>query len=114
MERSKGAAACDPGGVTELLILARAESEVLEIQARLDDISHRLANRFSERIEAALDQLSNFPESGPIYAAHARRLLVRDFPIGVFYSIEGRRAVVLAVLDLHQDPQSIQRCRSLE
>ncbi len=55
----------------ELLILARAESEVLEIQARLADISQSLGDRFSERIEAALDRIAGFPHAA--LHGHGRR-----------------------------------------
>ena len=93
----------------ELLLLARAEAEVLETQARLEDAVAGLGERFNLRVEEALDQLIGFPQSGSVYAAPFRRVLVRDFPFGIFYSIEGRRIVVQAVLDLRQDPQAIER-----
>ena len=98
----------------ELLILARAEAEVLENQARLEDLTPGLGDRFSVRVEEALDRILDFPESGPVYSGAFRRLLVRDFPFGIFYSLEGRRAVVQALLDLRQDPRSIHRRLGLE
>ena len=38
-----------------------------------------------------------------------RRLLVPQFPYGVFYSIEASRLIVTAVIDIRQDPQTILR-----
>jgi plasmid stabilization system protein ParE len=73
-----------------------------------------LGDRFSERVEQALDRLTEFPELGAIYAGTFRRLLVRDFPFGIFYSVEGRRMVVQAVLDLRQEPLAILRRLGLE
>jgi plasmid stabilization system protein ParE len=95
--------------MSELLILSRAEADVLEVQARLEEVLPGLGNRFNARAEEALDRLLVFPESGPVYSAPFRRLLIRDFPHGIFYIIEGRRIVVHAVLDLRQVPRDIAR-----
>jgi hypothetical protein len=37
-----------------------------------------------------------------------RRGLISRFPFGSYYKIEGKRIVVFAVLDLRQNPESIQ------
>jgi hypothetical protein len=34
--------------------------------------------------------------------------LVANFPFGIFYSVEGTRIVISAVLDLRQDPDRIR------
>jgi hypothetical protein len=93
----------------ELILLARAEAEVLETQARLEDVAIGLGERFNTRVEEALEQLIEFPQIGSIYFAPYRRLLVRDFPFGVFYAIDGRRIIVHTVLDLRQSPEAIAR-----
>jgi hypothetical protein len=36
-------------------------------------------------------------------------MLVRDFPYGIFYSVQPSRLIVVAVLDLRQDPETIRR-----
>jgi hypothetical protein len=68
----------------ELIVLARAEAEVLETQARLEDVLAGLGERFNQRVEETLDQLIAFPRGGSVYAAPFRRILVRDFPFGIF------------------------------
>ena len=93
----------------ELLLLARAEAEVLETQARLEDAVAGLGERFNLRVGRGVGPTHRIPQSGSVYTAPFRRVLVRDFPFGIFYSIEGRRIVVQAVLDLRQDPQAIER-----
>ena len=93
----------------ELVVLSRAEGEILETQARLEDGEPGRGDRFNERAEQALDRILSFPECGPLYSAPFRRLLIRDFPMGIFYSIEGRRVVIHAVLDLRQDERAIVR-----
>ena len=93
----------------ELVILFRAEADILETQARLEDVLRGLGDRFNARAEEALDRLLAFPECGPVYSAPFRRLLIRDFPHAIFYCIEGRRVVVHAVLDVRQDARTIAR-----
>lgn len=93
----------------ELVILFRAEADILETQARLEDVLRGLGDRFNARAEEALDRLLVFPECGPVYSVPFRRLLIRDFPHAMFSRIEGRRVVVHAVLDVRQDTRSIPR-----
>ena len=38
-----------------------------------------------------------------------RKLLVPDHPYGFFYVVEPSRVVIVAVLDLRQDPKAIER-----
>jgi hypothetical protein len=106
---SEGAIAGRAGRVMELVLLARAEAEVLTMQARMEETLEGLGDRFNQRVEETLDQLLDFPQSGPVFVGSFRRILVRDFPVGIFYSIEGRRLIVQAVLDLRQNRESIER-----
>lgn len=98
----------------ELIVLARAENEILETQARLEDLAEGLGVRFNLRAEEALDRLQLFPEIGSVYSGRFRKVLVRDFPFAIFYSIEGRRIIIQAVSDLRQDPKSLRRRLDLE
>lgn len=61
------------------------------------------------QLDAALGLLRTHPEIAPVYAGPYRRLLVRDFPYGIFYQAQANRIVVVAIMDLRQDPKSIRR-----
>ena len=61
------------------------------------------------QLEAVLTLLRQHPELAPVYAGPYRRMLIRDFPYGVFYQAQPTRVVVAAIMDLRQDPQSIRR-----
>jgi hypothetical protein len=56
-----------------------------------------------------LGLIRRFPELAPIYQEPYRRMLVRDFPYGVFYQVQPTRIVVVSVLDLRQDPGVINK-----
>ena len=61
------------------------------------------------QLEAALTLLRKHPEIAPVYSRAYRRMLIREFPYGVFYQAQPTRIVVAAVMDLRQDPQTIRR-----
>ncbi len=104
-----GAAASIASKVKELVVLSRAEGEIFEAYARLEDAKPGLGERFSENVERCLNRLASFPELGSMYRMPYRRILVPDSPFAVFYSLEGRRIIIQAMLDLRQDPESIRR-----
>jgi len=52
--------------------------------------------------------LRQHPEIAPVYAGAYRRMLIRDFPYGIFYQVQPTRVIVVAILDLRQDPQRIR------
>ena len=98
----------------ELIVLVRAEAEALETQARLEDVSLDLGDRFNARVEEGPGRLERNPECGSVCSRPCRGLLVGDFPLGIFYCVEGRRMMVQAVLDLQQDPRAIRRRLGLD
>ena len=53
--------------------------------------------------------LGRYPRIGRPHRGVYRKLLVPEHPYGVFYVAEPSRVVVVAVLDLRQDPEAIER-----
>ena len=95
--------------MNELVLLAGAEADMIELYVRYDALSPSYAERYYAALGQALDLLERFPEIGPRYHSHYRRLVIQRFSLGVFYSIEGRRIAVGAILDLRQSPEAIMR-----
>ena len=60
-------------------------------------------------LDLAFELLRQNPEIGPVYEGPYRRLLLRDFPYGIFYQAQTSRIIVAAVADLRQDPQMIRK-----
>ena len=94
--------------------LAGADRDVFEIFSRIEARNPDAADTFLQRIADSVRQLGEHPESGPAFAAAFRRLVMRGHPFGIFYSVEGDRLFVQAVLDLRQSPETIRRRLSLE
>jgi len=93
----------------QVALLRGAEADLLENYVRLEELRPGLGDRFYGTIDYALERIRQFPEIAPIYHGRYRRLVIRPFGCGIFYSLEQNRVMVGAILDLRQDPESIRR-----
>ncbi len=94
--------------------LAGADRDVFEIFARIEARNPEAADTFLQGVADSVRQLGEHPESGSAFVAPFRRLLMRGFPFGIFYSVVGERLFVQAVLDLRQSPEAIRRRLKIE
>lgn len=66
-----------------------------------------LGNYFLNSLFADIDSLANYAGiHRKVYGSH--RLLAKTFPFAVYYSLEGDRVRVKAVLDCRRDPHWIR------
>jgi plasmid stabilization system protein ParE len=93
----------------ELILLLQAELDVQSASSRYEDIQSGRGEIFIRQLDGALILLRRHPEIAPIYSGSYRRLLIRDFPYGIFYQAQPTRVVVAAIMDLRQDPKTIRR-----
>lgn len=63
-----------------------------------------LGAEFEACVDAAIVDAATNPERHPRVHGDIRRLLVREFPYAVFYVVEPRRVVVLAIFHCARDP----------
>lgn len=90
-------------------MLAGAESDMLGHYIHFEEVNPGLGDRFYARLDESLGLLANLPEMAPAYIKPFRRLLMRGFPLGVFYVLEHKRTIIHAILDLRQAPETIKR-----
>jgi plasmid stabilization system protein ParE len=90
-------------------LLRGAEADLLEHFIRCEERSIGRGDRLYESVDRALELLRQQPEMAPVYRGNVRRLVLRPFDLGVFYSIEGERLMIGAILDLRQGPDAIER-----
>jgi plasmid stabilization system protein ParE len=64
-----------------------------------------LGDEFLAAIDVALHTIERFPDIYARVHGEVRRAVVSRFPYAVFYRIEPRRVVVLAVIHTARDPQ---------
>ena len=89
-----------------LTIRPQARLDINQIAADLDDYDPATSARFLADVRAAFDRLTAFPALGPLWPAndpaHAdkRRLVLRTFPVSIFYRTS--RTTITIVRVLHQ------------
>lgn len=92
----------------QLILLQQADMDIQAAFDRHEDYQEGRGEVFIRHLDAAFALLRQNPEMAPTYAGSYRRMLVRDFPYGIFYSVQPSRLVVVAVMDLRQDPETIR------
>lgn len=63
-----------------------------------------LGERYLAAVGSAFDAIERYPQMFAQVHGEVRRALLSQFPHGVFYRVESRRVVVLAVLHTARDP----------
>lgn len=95
--------------MSELVFLFSADADIQTAYEFYEEYQSGRGEIFLRHLDAAFGRLRVSPEIAPFFHRAYRRLLVGNFPYGIFYTIEGRRVIVNGVLDLRQDPESIRR-----
>ena len=93
----------------ELILLLQADLDIQRAFERYEDFQPGRGEIFMRQLDAAFGLLRTQPEMAPVYAGPYRRMLLRDFPYGIFYQAQPLRIVVAAVMDLRQEPRAIRR-----
>lgn len=91
-----------------IIIRPEAELDMREAYAWYEKQVLGLGGNFLLNVDAALRSVQRYPLQYPVIYRNARRCLVRRFPYGVYYVVEERRIVVLAVFHAKRDPKSWQ------
>jgi plasmid stabilization system protein ParE len=90
-------------------IRPQARRDVNKIAADLDDCDPAVSARFLADVRTAFDRLTTFPSLGPLWhandPAHAdkRRLVLRTFPVSIFYRASETTITIVRVLHQARD-----------
>jgi len=92
----------------EVVILSGADADLDDIYVRIDRRGE--GEKFLLAVDRKLELLHGFPRLAPrALLEKVRKVKIGRTPFGLFYTIEGRRLMVVAVQDLRQDPEAIAR-----
>ena len=97
----------------ELILLLKADLDIQEAFNRYEDYQTGRGEVFLRHVDAAVGLILRNPKIGPVYEEPYRRMLVRDFPFGIFYQIQPARIVVVAIIDLRQNPRVVRKSLGL-
>jgi plasmid stabilization system protein ParE len=95
--------------MTDLILLLQADHDIQSAFNRYEEFQAGRGEVFIRHLDAALTLVRQHPELAPVYGGRYRRMLIRNFPFGIFYEVLPQRIVVGAILDLRQDPETIRR-----
>ena len=82
-----------------------ALEEYLGAVAYYAAINSLLAESFIRAFESRMDDVLAYPEAWQIVEDDVRRCLVRRFPFGIYYCIEGDLIMIYAVMHMSRDPR---------
>lgn len=82
-----------------------AEAEFNKAIEYYEEIESGLGQDLAVEVYAAIQLALAYPKAWPVLDGEVRRTLVRRFPYGVLYSEEAQRIFILAVMNLHRDPE---------
>jgi len=93
--------------IGEIVLLLQADVDIQQAYEAYEIYQEGRGEIFLRQLDLALGLLRQFPEMGPLFHRQYRRLLVSEFPYGIFYTIEGSRIIVIRVQHLRQDLEAI-------
>jgi plasmid stabilization system protein ParE len=93
----------------ELILLFQADEDIQTAFNRYENFQEGRGAMFMRHLDAALTLMRQHPEIAPVYGGRYRRMLIRDFPYGIFYEVQQQRIIIGAIVDLRQNPEAIRR-----
>lgn len=82
-----------------------AEVEFLQAIAYYEVCETGLGLDFSSEVHATIQRILAFPNAWQLLDGDIRRALVHRFPYGVLYAVEENRIWLVAVMNLHRQPE---------
>jgi len=92
-----------------LIVRSCAERDISEACHWYQQQAEGLGSDCLRCVDAAIAFIGRNPLTFPKHYHEYRRVLVRRFPYGIFYVVEGDIISVIAVLHLAQDPETIRK-----
>jgi toxin ParE1/3/4 len=93
----------------DIILLHQADQDIQKAFNRYEELQVGRGEVFMRHLDGALSLLRLHPEMAPVFGNRYRRMLMRDFPYGIFYEVQSRRIVVGAIMDLRQAPETIRQ-----
>ncbi len=91
-----------------LLVRPEAEADIEETYHWYENQRNGLGSNFLLCIEEGLEKIRKNPEMYPVLHRDVRRLLIRRFPYGIFYTAQHDVTTILAVFHGRRDPKELK------
>lgn len=96
---------------SRLVIRPEAEADLLDAMQWYRDQRPGLEDEFFLAFDAGLSKVRRAPQSFPFVHEDIRRALLRRFPYGIYYLLEGETVTVIAVFHAKRNPKRWQQRR---
>jgi plasmid stabilization system protein ParE len=84
--------------------LRPAELEMLDAAHYYELQAAGLGLDFLDKIDSAIQDITEDPMRWPVIRSHIRRRLIHRFPYGLIYRIDPDEVLILATMHLHRHP----------
>ena len=88
------------------IFLDVAQSDLDDAIDYYDQQRFGLGFEFAGEVERAVERIEHYPEAWSPLSPRVRRCLVNRFPYGVIYETRSERLIVVAIQNLHREPES--------
>lgn len=85
------------------------DDDIDEILEYYDSINPRLSANFLERIEEAKKIILSSPKGFEIKYANIRTILLQQFDYHIYYTINAKRIIILAILHANSGEEKINK-----
>jgi len=92
-----------------VLIRFEAQQEIQEAYQWYESKARKVAKDFLLALDERFTTIERDPTAYPVIYKQVRRALLRRFPYGLYYFIEGEVVIVLACFHASRDPRQWQR-----
>jgi len=90
----------------EVRLRPEAEQDLGEAAGWYEQQQPGLGQQFLDEVTVSLSRISETPLAYPVVHRATRRALVKRFPFGIFYLVEGGEIVVVAILHGSRNPRT--------
>lgn len=81
-----------------------AEIELIQAIEYYEQCSKGLGQDFAIEVYASIERIITYPKAWSVIDEEIRRALVKRFPYGVLYAEDSNEIFIVAVMNLHRNP----------
>lgn len=95
----------EPIKTYDVVLRSEASADITEAFQYYEDKAEGLGSEFLDAVDSCLNSLDQFPTRNALLYKQVRRALLRRFPYGIFYVVEGETVSVIACLHASRNPR---------
>jgi plasmid stabilization system protein ParE len=95
--------------ILKVYLRPEAEADLEEAAAWYEKQREGLGDKFLDEVLSVFETISSDPGMYPLVHRHTRRALIHRFPFGIYYRIEEKMIVVVAVMHGSRHPKQWQK-----